>query len=62
MGAGFMLTFRAAGGQPVAVANGPAECGVVHLTLSGKGEPDLRPPGSYRATVRKIAGLHWQLG
>jgi hypothetical protein len=62
MGAGFTLTFRAAGGQPVAVANGPAECGVVHLTLSGKGEPDLQPPGSYRATVLRIAGLDWHLG
>jgi hypothetical protein len=62
MGAGFTLTFRALGGQPVAVANGPAECGVVHLTLSGKGEPDLQPPDSYRATVLKLAGLHWQLG
>ena len=62
MGVGFTLTFSAAGGQPVAVASGPAECGVVHLTLSGQDEPDLQPPGSYRATVLKIAGLHWQLG
>ena len=62
MGAGFTLTFRGAAGKPVAVANGPAECGVVHLTLSGQAEPDLQPPGSYRATVLKIAGLHWQLG
>lgn len=62
MGAGFTLTFRPPGGQPVAVANGPAECGVVHLTLNGKAEPDLQPPGSYRAAVLRIAGLHWQLG
>jgi hypothetical protein len=62
MGAGFTLTFSAPGGQPVAVANGPAECGVVHLTLNGKDEPGLQPPDSYRATVLKIAGLHWQLG
>jgi hypothetical protein len=62
MGAGFTLTFRGAGGKPVAVASGPAECGVVHLTLSGQAEPDLQPPGSYRATVLKIAGRHWQLG
>jgi hypothetical protein len=62
MGVGFTLTFRASGGQPVAVANGPAECGVVHLTLNGQDEPDLQPAESYRATVLKIAGLHWRLG
>jgi hypothetical protein len=61
MAAGLTLTFTAPGGQPVAVANGPAECGVVQLTLRGEGEPDLQPPGSYLATVLKIAGLHWQL-
>ena len=62
MGAGFTLTFRAAGGQPVAVARGPAECGVVHLTLSGESEPDLQPPGSYRAAVLRITSLDWHLG
>jgi hypothetical protein len=62
MEAGFTLTFRAAAGGPaVAVAVGPAECGVVHLGLNGKDEPDLQPPGSYRATVLKIAGLRWKL-
>jgi hypothetical protein len=62
MGVGFMLTFRdAVGGSAVAVAVGPAECGVVHLTLNGKGNPDLQPPGSYRATVLKITGLQWKL-
>lgn len=63
MGAGFTLTFRTvAGGPAVAVADGPADCGVVHLRLGGKDEPDLQPPGSYRATVLKIAGLDWKLG
>jgi hypothetical protein len=62
-GAGFTLTFRAAAGGPaVAVADGPAECGVVHLRLDGKDEPDLQPPGSYRAAVLTIAGLRWKLG
>ena len=62
MGVGFMLTFRdAVGGPAVAVAVGPADCGVVHLTLNGKGNPDLQPPGSYRATVLKITGLQWTL-
>ncbi|HEX5291974.1 MAG TPA: hypothetical protein VFX25_24160 [Streptosporangiaceae bacterium] len=62
MGAGFTLAFSGPGGHRVAVANGPAECGVVHLTLGGQVEPDLQPPASYRAAVVKIAGLHWQLG
>jgi hypothetical protein len=63
MGTGFTLTFRAAaGGAPVAVADGPAECGVVHFTLNGKDLPDLQPPDSYRAAVLRLAGLHWQLG
>lgn len=62
MGAGFTLTFRAAAGGPtVAVADGPAECGVVHLRLNGTDEPDLQPPGSYLATVLTIAGLRWKL-
>jgi hypothetical protein len=62
MAAGFTLTFRAAAGGPaVAVADGPAECGVVHLRLNGKDEPALQPPGSYSATVLKIAGLRWKL-
>jgi len=51
-----------AGGPAVAVANGPAECGVVHLRLGGKDQPDLQPADSYRATVLKIAGLSWKLG
>jgi len=63
MGTGFTLTFRAAGGgAPVAVADGPAECGVVHFTLNGKDLPDLQAPDSYRAAVLQLAGLHWQLG
>jgi hypothetical protein len=62
MAAGVTLTFRAAAGGPaVAVADGPAECGAVHLRLNGKDEPDLQPPGSYNATVLKIAGLRWKL-
>jgi hypothetical protein len=63
LGAGFTLTFRdAVGGPAVAVAAGPAECGVVHLQLNGKDNPDLQPPGSYSASVLKVAGLHWRLG
>jgi hypothetical protein len=65
MGSGFTLTFRATvGGPPVAVADGPGACGQVTLRLNGKGEPALLPPdaSAYRATVLKIAGLHWKIG
>jgi hypothetical protein len=62
MGSGVTLTFSISGGPPVAVANGPAQCGVIDLTLHGQDEPDLQPPGSYLATILKIAGLHWRLG
>jgi hypothetical protein len=64
MGPGFTLTFRVtAGGPPVAVADGPGACGQVTFRLNGKGEPALLPSDAtgYRATVLKIAGLHWKL-
>jgi hypothetical protein len=63
MAIGLTLTFRAAAdGPPVAVANGPAECGQVAFTLNGKDEAPLLPAdaGAYRAEVLKIAGLHWK--
>lgn len=63
MAAGLRLTFTTSpGGPPAAVADGPGECSQVTFTLGGKGEPALAPPGSYLATVLKIAGLHWKLG
>jgi hypothetical protein len=64
-GPGFTLTFRAVpGGPPAAVADGPAACDQVTLSLGGKSWPSLLPPdaGVYRAAVLKIAGLHWKLG
>jgi hypothetical protein len=62
MGVGFKLTFRdTVTGPAVAVASGPAECSVVHLQLNGKDNPDLQPPDTYRASVLKIAGMHWEL-
>jgi len=61
MAAGLTLAFSVPGGQPVAVASGPAQCGVIDLTLHGQNEPELQPSGSYLATVLKITGLHWPL-
>jgi hypothetical protein len=64
-GPGFTLTFRAApGGPPAAVADGPAACDQVTLSLGGKSWPSLLPPdaSAYRAAVLKTADLHWKLG
>jgi hypothetical protein len=64
-GPGFSLTFRsAAGGPAAAVATGPGACSQVTLTLNGTDEPPLLPSDaeSYRATVLKIADLHWKIG
>lgn len=64
-GSGLTLTFRVAvGGPSVAVADGPGACSQVTFTLNGKDEPALLPSdaSTYRATILKIAGLHWNLG
>jgi hypothetical protein len=55
------LTFRAADGQTVAQAYGPGGCGVLTMRVNGKDEPALQPPASFRATIAKIAGLHWRV-
>jgi hypothetical protein len=56
------LTFRARpGGPPLAVAEGPALCGTVTLTLHGKQQPALRLTNSFAAAVLQAAGLPWQV-
>jgi hypothetical protein len=62
MGPGqFALSFRAADGSVVAQAYGPGACGVLTLRVNGKDEPSLQPPEDFRATILKLAGLHWRL-
>lgn len=62
MGLGqFTLSFRDAGGAAVAQAYGPGACGVLTLRVNGKDKPSLQPPQSFRATILKLAGLHWTL-
>ena len=54
------LTFRAtAGGRPLAVAQGPAGCGTLALTVAGKEWPPLGLTGPFSTRVLGIAGLHW---
>lgn len=54
------LTFRAtAGGQPLAVAEGPGGCGTLALTVAGKEWPLLDLPGPFSTQVLQIAGLRW---
>jgi len=57
------LTFRAtATGRPLAVAQGPADCGdTLALTVAGKQWPLLDASGPFSARVLRIAGLHWTI-
>jgi hypothetical protein len=54
------LTFLAAAGGPEVAYTAPGACGALNLRLGGKDEPALQPPGSFPATVLKLAGLNWQ--
>lgn len=59
---GIRLTFLArAGGPPLAVAQGPAACGTVQLSVGGKRQPALQLTDSFIPHVLKLAGLHWKV-
>jgi hypothetical protein len=61
-GGGIRLTFLArAGGAPLAVAQGPAPCGTVQLSVGGKQQPALQMTDSFISQVLKLAGLHWKV-
>jgi hypothetical protein len=61
-GGGIRLMFLArAGGPPLAVAQGPAACGTVQFSVSGKPQPALQLTDSFIAQVLKLAGLHWKV-
>jgi len=61
-GGGIRLTFLArAGGAPLAVAQGPAPCGTVQLSVGGKRQPALQLTDSFIPQVLKLAGLHWKV-
>jgi len=61
-GGGIRLTFQArAGGPPLAVAQGPAACGTVQLSASGKQQPALQITDSFITQVLMLAGLHWKV-
>jgi hypothetical protein len=56
------LTFRASpGGPPLAVAQGPADCGTILFTVDGKQQPALGLTDTFVSQVLTIAGLHWKL-
>jgi hypothetical protein len=57
------LTFRAsATGRPLAVAEGPADCGgTLALTVAGKQWPLLDASGPFSTRVLQIAGLRWTM-
>jgi hypothetical protein len=59
---GIRLTFLArAGGPPLAVAQGPAACGTVQLSVGGQQQPALQITDSFITQVLRLAGLHWQV-
>jgi len=59
---GIRLTFLArAGGPPLAIAQGPAACGTVQLSVGGKRQPALQITDSFISQVLKLAGLHWKV-
>ena len=56
------LTFRAIpGGPALAVAQGPAGCSVMELTVSGKPQPPLFADGTTVQQILTLAGLHWKV-
>jgi hypothetical protein len=56
------LTFRARpGGPALAVAQGPAPCGIVLFTLGGRQQPALQVPDGFVSRVLATAGLRWRL-
>jgi hypothetical protein len=62
LGGGIRLTFRAkAGGPPLAVAQGPAPCGTVQLSVGGKQQPALQITDSFIPQILKLAGLRWKI-
>ena len=62
LGGGIRLTFlAAAGGPPLAVAQGPAACGTVQFSAGGKRQPALQITDSFIPQVLKLAGLHWKV-
>jgi len=61
-GGGIRLTFLArAGGAPLAVAQAPAPCSTVQLSVGGKRQPSLQMSDSFIPQVLKLAGLHWKV-
>ena len=59
---GIRLTFLArAGGQPLAVAQGPAACGTVQFSVGGKRQPALQITDSFIPQVLNLADLHWKI-
>jgi hypothetical protein len=62
LGPEIRLTFLARpGGSPLAVAQGPADCGTILFTVDGRQQPALELTDTFVSQVLAIAGLHWRL-
>jgi hypothetical protein len=62
IGGGIRLTFLAkSDGRPLAIAQGPAACGTVQVSVGGKRQPALQMTDSFIPRILKIADLRWQV-
>jgi hypothetical protein len=62
IGGGIRLTFLAkSDGRPLAIAQGPAACGTVQVSVGGKRQPALQMTDSFIPRILKIADLHWKV-
>lgn len=62
VGGGIRLTFLArVGSPPLAVAQGPAACGIVQFSAGGRQQPALQITGSFIPQVLELADLNWKI-
>jgi hypothetical protein len=62
VGGGIRLAFLArTGGHPLAVVQGPAECGTIQFSAGGRRQPALQDTTSFIPRVLRLAGLHWNV-
>ncbi len=61
-GGGIRLTFLGRPGGPrLAVAQGPAACGTVQLSVGGKAQPALQITESFIPQLLQVADLNWKI-
>jgi hypothetical protein len=62
IGGGIRLAFLArAGGHPLAVVQGPGECGTIQFSVGGHLRSALQDTTSFIPRVLRLADLHWKI-